>query len=283
METNRDVAYATAGGRELQLDIYRPDGANALRTAVLMFHGGGWRAGSRKSLETRAELLQARGFTASPAEYRLLDEAPWPAAIEDVRSAIRWTRTHAAELDVDPQRIVIAGFSAGAHLGLIAAGTAASGTGIDGDPADLDDTRVAAVAAFYPPTVLHAGETRERGSVPASTLLGDDAEPEAARRASPVSHVTSDFPPVLLIHGGADRRVPTSASVVMHEALRTAGVPADLHIVAGQNHGFDRIDAFCEVLIDEVALFFRRMVSERDAIERQIQEQTPFARSGGRQ
>jgi acetyl esterase/lipase len=271
-----DIPYGTGNGRDLCLDIYAPGEAASQRAAVLMFHGGGWRRGSRKSLEGHARALQAEGFTAIPGEYRLLGESPWPAPLHDVKAAIRWVRANAAELGIEPDRIVLESFSAGAHLSLLAAGTAnqpdLSGDG--GNPGV--DESVAAVAVFYPPTTFHTGETRARGSVGATGLLGETATPEEAAFASPITHVSAAFPPTFFLHGGADRVVPPSASILMHEALRSAGVETDLHILAGLNHAFDYARPYREVVAREVSLFFRRMVSDKESIARQLSEQSPF-------
>ena len=277
MTERMDVAYGVANGRELKLDIYAPAPAKSLRTAVLQFHGGGWRRGDRKMLAPHARLLQADGFTAIPAEYRLLDESPWPSAVHDVKTAIRWVRRHANELGVDPDRIVLEGFSAGAHLSLMAAGT----EGVEAfDPGEGDtamSSAAAAIAVLYAPTLFHVGDVRERGSLAATALLGESADAAAARAASPLTHVSASFPPVFLLHGGADRVVPTSSSVVMYDALRAAGVEADLHIFAGQNHGFDHVDVFRELVAKEVSLFFRRTVSEKAEIAQRILDQSMFA------
>jgi len=276
MHERPDVPFAQAGGRDLSLDIYSPAEAGNQRTAVLLYHGGGWRRGSRKSMEKHARRLQAQGFAAIAAEYRLLEEAPWPAPLHDVKAAIRWVRANAADLGIEPDRIVLAGFSAGAHLSLMAAGTA-NDPAWDGEGA-AGDASVAAVAAFFPPVLLHAGEARERGSTPATNLLGAEATTEDARRASPLSHVSTAYPPVLFLHGGADRTVPASSSIVMYDALRAAGVECDLHIYAGQLHEFVTVDDFGEITAHEMALFFRRTVSQKAEIARRIEEQNPFAR-----
>lgn len=273
-----DVPYGTGSGRDLLLDIYSPDAATSQRTAVLQFHGGGWRGGSRKNLAPHAKLLQAAGFTAIPAEYRLTGEAAWPAQVHDVKAAVRWARAHAAELGVEPGRIALEGFSAGAHLSLLAAGTAglAAFEGEGGNPGVA--TEVAAVIAFYPPTVFHAGDVRERGSLAATALLGENASLDDARLISPLTHVTAAFPPTLFLHGGADQVVPTSASVVMYDAVRATGVPADLHIFSGQNHGFDHVDVYRDVVAREVAFFLERTVSRKAEIEAKVLEQSMFAR-----
>jgi acetyl esterase/lipase len=273
-----DVPYSRANGRDLLLDIFSPDPDRSLRTAVLQFHGGGWRGGSRKSLAPHAELLCAQGFTAIPTEYRPTGESPWPAQIQDVKAAIRWVRANAVSLGVDPDRIVLEGFSAGAQLSLLAAGTADRSL-FEREDADTSiDTSVAAVAAFYPPTLFQVGETRQSGSLAASALLGDDASPDEAAAASPLTYVSGGFPPTFFLHGGADKVVPTSASVIMYDALRAAGVDTDLHIFSGQTHGFDHVDVFREIVNQEVALFFRRTVSEKSEIAERIIEQSMFAR-----
>ena len=273
-----DVPYGRGNDRDLLLDIFSPAPEASLRTAVLQFHGGGWRGGSRKNLAPHAELLRAEGFTAIPTEYRLTGESLWPAQIHDVKAAIRWVRAHAADLGVDEDKIVLEGFSAGAHLSLLTAGTVGVAE-FEGDGGNAGvSTRVAAIAAFYAPTAFHAGETRQSGTVPGSALLGEDADEDRVRMASPLTHVSADFPPTFLLHGGTDQVVPTSASVIMHNALRTAGVATDLHVLSGQDHGFDQVDAFRPVVAREVSLFFRRVVSERERIAAQILEQSMFAR-----
>ena len=276
MREEPGVPFGNGIGRELRLDIYRPGETRSQRTAVLLFHGGRWRRGSRESVAQHARLLQAEGFTALGVEYRLLQESPWPAQIHDVKAAIRWVRSNAGRLGIEPERIALEGFSAGAHLSLLAAGTpglpALSGDG--GHPGA--DESVAAVAAFYAPTVFHTGETRTRGSLSPVALLGESPGPEDIALASPATHVTAAFPPASFFHGGADRVVPPSASIVMHDALRAAGVETDLHVYSGVNHAFDATDSFREVVQREVALFFRRMVSDRSGIGRELEEQSPF-------
>jgi acetyl esterase/lipase len=260
-----DVAYAQANGRDLRLDVYEADPEHDRRTAVLLVHGGGWKRGDRKMLSAQAALLAAQGFTAVACEYRLLGESPWPGMLDDVRAAIAWVRDNADSLGIKPDRIALQGHSAGGHLSLLAAGTAEAGGA------------VAAVAAFYAPTTFHVGAGRGHGTTPASSLLGDDATEAQARDASPLSHVSPGFPPTFFLHGGADRIVVPSASVVMYDALRSAGVATDLHLYAGQAHAFDRVGTMRQVVNQEVGLFFRRMVSDRIEIEEQIAAENPFA------
>ena len=119
----RDVEYGTTGSRPLRCDVFHPEPTETPAPAAVLLHGGGWRRGSRANMHPRAEALAAQGILAVAAEYRLTDEAPWPAHVNDVKACLRWLRENAAALDVDPDQISLVGFSAGAHLALMAAAT----------------------------------------------------------------------------------------------------------------------------------------------------------------
>jgi acetyl esterase/lipase len=253
-----DVVFGRGGGRDLRCDIYRPAGAVEHAPAVLMVHGGGWRGGDRKQLATYGYRVAREGYVCVLNEYRLTPESPWPAHIHDVKAALRWVRANSAELSIDPDRIAIHGNSAGAHLAMLAAGTpdlpAFEGDG--GNPGV--STKVCAAVGIYTPTVFRH-EERLRGSVPLTAMVeGGDAEIAAA--ASPLSYVSGEFPPALLIHGTKDTVVPPVASLLMYEALIKAGAPAELHMYADQPHGFDFQPQFGRLCAAEVSLFLDRYV-----------------------
>lgn len=203
--------------------------------------------------------LAEAGLAAMAPEYRLTPEAAWPAQIHDVKTAIRWARSHAAELRVDGDRVAILGRSAGGHLALLAAGT----PGVDefeGDGGDAGtDNSLAAAVGIFPPTLMYVG-TRPRGGTPASALMGDAVSDEAARLASPLSHVDDKYPPTFLLHGTEDRVVPPSASMVMYEALVAAGRPVEMHLYAGQPHGFAGTPEFLDLCTDEIVHFLHRIL-----------------------
>lgn len=257
------VVFGTGGGRELRCDIYTPPGAPRSAPAVLLVHGGGWRQGDRSQLRGYGILLGREGYVCVASEYRLTPEAPWPAQIHDVKAAIRFMRANAPSLGIDTERIAIEGNSAGAHLSLFAAGTANVATwegegGNAGVPTD-----VAATIGIYAPTLFHHGEERAHGSLPILSLADDFAD--VARGASPLTYVSPSYPPTLLVHGTADELVPPSASMVMYEALYTAGVPVELHMYAGQPHAFDAAPAFGRQCAAIMLLFLNRYVRERAA------------------
>jgi acetyl esterase/lipase len=118
------VVFGSGGGRELACDVFTPPGGARNAPAVLIIHGGGWRQGDRSQLRAYGLRLGRAGDVCVATEYRLTPEAPWPAQIEDVKAAIRWMRANSDKLGLDPARIAVEGNSAGAHLALLAAGTA---------------------------------------------------------------------------------------------------------------------------------------------------------------
>jgi acetyl esterase/lipase len=202
------------GFRPLELDLHLPPGPGPF-PAVVYLHGGGWRRGSRRTTipAVLCSTLASRGFAVAAADYRLSGEARFPAQLDDVRAAVAWVQS-----EVDCTRTFLWGESAGAHLALL---TALDGGAVDG------------VVAWYPPTdLLTLGGPRE------TELLGvaPKDDPDLARRASPLSFVRADAPPILLVHGDADDLVPATQSIRLASALRDAGAPVELDLVPGARH-----------------------------------------------
>jgi len=267
VSVERDVVFGSGGGRDLKCDVYTPPPETLVdgrAPAVILVHGGGWRTGDRSQLGGYGILVGRKGYVCIAPEYRLVPESPWPAQIHDVKAAIRWTRANADRLGVDPDRIAIEGNSAGAHLALLAAGTpdVAAFEGEGGNPGV--STRVTAAIGIYAPTAFSligaTGDTRGTTPLPA---LSEDGDEEVARLAGPLTHVTADYPPTMLIHGTADELVPPLASVRMYEALVHAGVPVELHMYAEQRHAFDAQREFGRQVAAEMLLFLDRYVRDR--------------------
>src|SRR5580700_7781155 len=263
IEERKDVVYADAGGRPLKLDVYRPAQRNG--AAVLVVHGGGWSRGSKDMLVNCCRLLAAQGFVALAQEYRLTGEAPFPANIHDVKRAIRWARQNAGELGFDADKLCLEGHSAGAHLVLLAAGTPGDARLDPPEGMGGVSGRVAAVTAIYPPVLFHLGGARPSGALAAKVLPGADVSEEAAALASPIEHVTGAFPPVMLLHGDADKVVPVSASRRFEERVRAEGGKVDLHIFGGLPHGFGNHAVFRPMMMTMISAFFRRTVAEPEA------------------
>lgn len=249
---DKDVVFARVGGRELLCDVYRPPATESKRTAVVHLHGGGFTRGAKEGART-ARALAAAGYVGVASQYRLAHEARWPAQIEDVRSAIRWTCDHAADLDVDPDKIAVLGHSAGGRLALIAAGSADTPAANQG--AGTLSSKVAACVAFY---AAAGSDWPPRADHP---LLGPDADEAAYRSFSPASYLTADYPPTLLLHGTADQTIPVRSSFELYEALTALGVPVELHVVEGVTHIFDAHEEFAAASVAWIDLFLDRHVA----------------------
>lgn len=236
-QVTANVTYLTASGVELKLDIYRPRGDGAPRPTALLFHGGGYRAESRKEAFVLNVIpwLQ-RGFNAVNVEYRSSGHALAPAAVEDARCALRWVTERATEYSIDPDRIVLTGQSAGGHIATIA-GVVPESAGLDARCNARVPPKVAAIVDWYGPwdyTALVDDPTRDY----ARTWIGPQPNRmEVARLVSPLTHVRSGLPPTFVIHGDSDPTVPYDQAVRGVEAMRKAGVPTELYTVPGGRHG----------------------------------------------
>jgi len=234
----RDVEYGQAGGERLLLDASVPDGTGPFPVAILV-HGGGWSSGDKSGSNRPGDgadispwfepLTQAK-FTWFSINYRLAPKNRWPACLEDVQTAIRWAKAHAAEFKGDPHRIVLFGHSAGGHLVCLAATLAD------------ESTRVQAVVGFAPVT-NHEQDLPQRGGLsPSLQALLDrpkEVTPESLailREISPLNHVKPGLPPFLLVHGDADKTVPYQQSLDFQARLHAAGVVCDILTIKGAPH-----------------------------------------------
>ncbi len=254
---DENVAVARLPQRELQVDIFRPTRGGAT-TCFLFLPGGGFRVANRAGLRERYAVRMAeKGCVFVAGEYRVMDEAPWPAQVQDANSLIRWVRANSAELGIDPERIVLGGASAGGLLALLAGGApeVPEFQGAAGTTPSVS-SHVAAVVAMYPVTDM----TGWGGDPAREKLVGPHPSREMLEAASPIHLVSRRFPPTMLVHGTADQHVPHASTMRMHEALERAGVPVDLHLYAGQDHVFDRDPSFADAVTDAMALFISRYV-----------------------
>jgi alpha-L-fucosidase 2 len=233
-----DIVYGEAGGEKLLLDAHLPEGAGNSPVAILV-HGGGWGSGAKDGdITPLMEPLSAAGFTWFSINYRLAPAHGWPACYDDVRTAIRWVKAHAADYKGDINRIALIGYSAGGHLTCLAA--------VRAD----DDTRVRAVVALAAPTDLPADVARRGGlSGSLAALLDHPAAVDAAaaktlEEMSPIHHLKPGLPPFLLIHGNEDKSVPHGQSEIFQAKLEEMQVPCDLLTIQGAPHRLSEWEKF---------------------------------------
>jgi len=230
-----DLVYGTGGGRELKLALISPRQGKGPFPAVVFVHGGGWRAGSPYHFSRQARILAENGYIGACIEYRLSAESTFPAAIEDVKCAVRWLRAHAAQYRVNGKKIAVSGGSAGGHLSLLA-GTSGGVKELEGSGGWSEySSRVQLVAAFNP-ACKFAGKTMQ----PFVQFIGVPyvENPELYRRAEPASYIDSSDPPMLLLHATGDKTIPYAESVEFVSLLRAAGVSAELYSDQGPGHGW---------------------------------------------
>lgn len=246
-----DIAYSTISGyRPIILDLYRPARQGEPLPLVIYIHGGGWANGHTRQSGAFSDFtavladLSARGYVVASLEYRLSKEAPFPAAIDDVRTAIRYLRANAARFGLDGSHVAVWGGSAGGQLAALAAlqcGSAPSGD--DKSNAGQSDC-VQAGAGWYG---VYDFATMPQAIAGAENAYLDCVKPDCPadriKAASPAAHVDAKDPPMLLIHGTDDKVVPADQSRQFAVALKAAGVPVTLEIINGVGHSWIGADA----------------------------------------
>ncbi len=242
---DRAVEYSRVGEPQL-MDIARPRNPDGRRPTVVAIHGGGFRAGKRDSYLPLILKLAERGYVAATVDYRLSPKHQFPAAVEDVKAAVRYMRANAGRLSVDPDRIGTVGGSAGGHLVLML-GTTGGVAEFEGyGPNREFSSRVACVVDYYGPSDLTKsyGKSVDAHEVLPMWLGGDlSTQEKLHRRASPLNWVSPSSAPVLAIHGTDDKYVEHAQSVWLVERLKAAGVEAELLTLNGAGHGFRGEDA----------------------------------------
>lgn len=231
-EVWRDVSYCTATSPSQGMDVYFPDTGGPW-PAMVYVHGGAWMHGDKSEASMFARNMTAQGYLVVSVNYRLYPAAQFPSMIQDVKCAVRSLRANAAQYNLDPNRIGAIGVSAGGHLvGLL--GTTEPQAGWDvGEYLD-QSSRVQAVIAMA--GVMDLSRDFPNADIEAMKRVGFGEYNVA--EASPITHVTPDDPPFLLIHGDRDELVPVEQSQLMYDRLVQANVPAQLVVVQNATHSF---------------------------------------------
>ncbi|MFN9198059.1 MAG: alpha/beta hydrolase fold domain-containing protein [Planctomycetaceae bacterium] len=240
------IEYSNPDGQHLQVNLARPKSGEGPFPAVICIHGGGFRAGHRDGYNTLCLRLAERGYVALTVSYRLAPKYQFPAAVHDVKAAVRWLRANAEKYHVDPQRIGVTGGSAGGHLAQFLGVTAGirQFEGEGGHPGQ--SSAVACVVNVYGPSdfTQSYGKSVDAAEV-LPLFLGGNVQQERRRHilASPLYWVTPEAAPTLCIHGTEDKYVAHEQAVWLIDRLQAAEVPAELLTLPGAGHGFKGEDA----------------------------------------
>jgi acetyl esterase/lipase len=241
------IPYAEKSGRTLHLALVAPPWSTETYPLVVFVQGSAWR---EQQMGARIPILAAvaeRGYVVAFVEYRPSSVAGFPAQVRDVRTALRYLQTNAAEFHIQPGPVAIWGDSSGGHTAVLTALTSEDAYFSD-EPVDAPAPEICAVVDYYGPTDI--SRMNEEPSVqdhraadsPEGLLIGGvDVldNPELANRTVLMTHIGEGraLPPFLVIHGSADRLVPFGQSIMLVEALREAGQDVTFYKIAGADHG----------------------------------------------
>ncbi|MEQ8838410.1 MAG: SMP-30/gluconolactonase/LRE family protein [Lacipirellulaceae bacterium] len=266
IESTTQISYANIDGRNLYMDVYRPESATGQLPAVIVIHGGGWVKGAKEKFAALSAAICRRGYIVANIEYRLGHEAKFPAAIRDCNAAAAYLRTHAADFGIDPNRIAAVGGSAGGHLaGLVAAGH---------DIAELrhagteESSHLDALVVMAGPMEISPGRFADQSiSEPEKSFavvwFGGDAKqkPDLYKLADVTSKVDATMPPVLFLTGSKDKPDKNKA---VQEKLESLGVETALSIVQGAKHAQWNSPQFMPLFVEAIDRFLRKNLPSTD-------------------
>ncbi|MFP6901616.1 MAG: alpha/beta hydrolase fold domain-containing protein [Opitutales bacterium] len=264
IEALRNLPYAATDNPRQSLDLFLPEKRkqDAPLPIIVYIHGGGWKNGRKESgIGTLTPYLQSGSFAGASVNYRLSGESIWPTQIHDCKAAIRWLKGNAKKYGFDAERMAVWGNSAGGHLVAM--------LGVSGDVEALEgklgehldqDSRVSCVVDFCGPThFLSMGKfpsniDHDAPNSPESQLLGGAVQEnkKTANQASPMTYVSKDDAPTLIVHGTEDPTVPFNQAKIFHAALQKVGVESNFLPMKGMGHGLSgpvvdaRVRAFLE-------------------------------------
>ncbi|MDA7921573.1 alpha/beta hydrolase [Verrucomicrobiales bacterium] len=257
--------------RRLSLDLYRPEKQEGLSPAIVMYFGGGWQNGRPALFAPLAQALAQRGYVCVVPEYRLSGEAPYPAAVHDAKSAIRWTRKHAKRFNIDPNRISCMGGSAGGYLAGFVAATGGSGMFEgEGEHQDASSEVQAAIVMcgpmdFLDPQMvkaLNAAADKPEGNAIIDFMQGETPSSNGRlyKEASPLTYVGSATPTMLFIDGELDR--PEVRYTKFRKVLDHHGIANEFVQMPQAPHPFWVMREWFDPTVEAVDDFLKRNLTE---------------------
>jgi len=256
VEEIKDVEYKNVNGKSLQMDFYRPKNTTETLPLLVFIHGGSWKSGNRSDYLVYLTSFAEKGYMTATISYRLLRDSIYPAAVEDVTDAVEWLFKNGENFRYDPDRIVLVGGSAGAHLAMLASyGWRSSELQ---NYSATSAHRIIAVVDIYGPADLTTDYARNQRLVNAFIGHSYDEKPDLYREASPVSYLSSSCPPTLILHGTSDTLVPVSQSDTLKARLDALGVPCEYFRVPLWPHSMDMAKRVNDFSQKKMEAFFEK-------------------------
>jgi acetyl esterase/lipase len=261
----QDIEFTQNQERALRMDILHPKISTKLMPVLVWIHGGAWRSGDKKEGLKHLVSFARQGFFCASIEYRLSHEAIFPAQIEDCKCAIRFLRAHAREFHIDPHHIGVWGVSAGGHLAALL-GTTHHIQEFEGSGGWQNySSCVQAVCDWFGPTDFLRINDFPRNidfapaNSPEAALIGGliEENQDKAAKANPITYVSKEAPPFLIVHGDKDLLVPLNQSQLLFNALQNVEVEATFEIVKGGKHG-DKNKFTSRNLSKKIENFFKK-------------------------
>jgi acetyl esterase/lipase len=265
VEENRALVYCTIGNRQLKLDAFVPASKKRKTAAVLVIHGGGWRSGNRAQHIPLAQRLAKAGFAAFTAEYRLSTEALYPAAVEDLKGALRWIKLNAEKYNVDSNRVAVLGFSAGGELAAFI-GATANLPRFNGTCNPEASTSVQAIVdidgtlSFVHPD---SGEGNDSRSTSAATYWFGYPKKENAelwKEASPLTYAAVNKAPILFLNSAVDRMHAGRADFI--SILTKNNIYSEVHTFEDAPHSFCLFDPWFEPTVNYITAFLGKVLKK---------------------
>jgi len=250
IEEIKNIEYKNIHGKSLQLDVYKPRNLTKPAPLLVFIVGGGWKSADRESYLVYLLAFAKKGYVTATVSYRVLQDGPYPACVEDITDAVQWLFKNGEKYGYDPDRIALIGGSAGGYLSMLAAYEwKNSGTIPDSASVSPFRHRIKAVVNSYGPSDLTTGFSRTNSTVTDFLALSYAENPALFGDASPIRYLDKNDPPTMILHGTSDQIVPVSQSDELKAKLDSLGVPNVYYRVPLWPHTMEiiqRVNVFSE-------------------------------------
>jgi acetyl esterase/lipase len=263
VEAIKNIEYKNINGRSLQLDIYQPKGMMKPAALLVFIHGGGWRGGDRADYLVYLTHFASLGYVTATVSYRFVKEALYPACVEDIRDAVQFLYQNGEKYNYDPDRICLIGGSAGSHLAMLAAyGWKKKESAAESDSESPNKHNIKAVVEIYGPTDFTTVYARNHPTITGFLARSYQDAPQLYVEASPITYVTKNSPPTLILQGTSDMLVPLSQAELLKHKLDSLGVPNVYRPVPGWPHTMDMVQRVNDYVKVTMADFFEKYVRQ---------------------